>query len=370
MSVDNGAKNGKISRRLSSCVSAGGVLIGGGNRITVQSMTNTPTEDFDKTFAQITALADSGCDIVRVSVYNKECIPSVKRLVESCKVPLVADIHFDHTLALASAEAGIQKLRINPGNIGGEKNVKLLADCARAHKIPIRIGVNSGSVEKALVKEYGVTPFSMVKSALEHVRLLEQQGFYDIVISVKGSSVASTVEANRLLAKDCGYPLHLGVTEAGTYDDSIVKSSVGIGALLMEGIGDTIRVSISGSPLPEGPAGVAILKAVGAREHGVEVVACPTCGRTCIDIEGIANAVKRRTGHIEAPVTVAVMGCVVNGPGEARQADIGVAGVPGGGCAIFMGDEVIKMSNSGSEPVIAELVRRIEIIAGQCRHKT
>ncbi len=353
---------GMAQRRPSKSVNAGGVLIGGGSRVSVQSMTNTKTEDFEKTLEQINELAVLGCDIVRVSVYDKSCVPSLKRLVEKSPVPLVADIHFDHDLAIKSAEVGVHKLRINPGNIGGEKNVKKLADCAKAHGIPIRIGVNSGSVEKHLIRKYGVTPAAMVESAMSHARLLEEQGFFDIVISVKGSGVQTTVQANRLLAAACEYPLHLGITEAGTYEDSIVKSSVGIGALLMEGIGDTIRVSISGSPLPEVAAGISMLKAAGLREGGVEVVACPTCGRTCMNIEEIARQVKRRTGHLNESVKVAVMGCVVNGPGEAKQADIGIAGTPDGGGAIFVGDQVIKLQHSGD--AVDELVRRIEEIAG------
>ncbi len=307
-------------------VTCGAVKIGGGAPVSIQSMTNTDTRDVEATLAQIRALADAGCDIVRVSVYDEACAQAVRALVDGSPVPLVADIHFDHKLALRSAENGIHKLRINPGNIGGAANVRAVADCAKAHGIPIRIGINSGSVEKDLLAKYGgPTPDAMLESALSHAKMLEDCGFYDIVISIKGSGVRDTVEANRLLARACDYPLHLGITEAGLPGQGTVKSAIGIGALLLSGIGDTVRVSLSGDPVPEAGAALSILRALGLRS-GVEIVSCPTCGRTCVDVAGIAKQVEDATRGWTEDIKVAVMGCVVNGPGEAREADLGIAG--------------------------------------------
>ena len=307
-------------------VLCGNVPIGGGAPVTIQSMTNTDTRDVEATVAQIRALADAGCDIVRVSVYDEACAEAVRSLVDASPVPLVADIHFDHRLAVQAVEQGIQKLRINPGNIGGEKNVRIVADCAKAHSVPIRIGVNSGSVERELLEKYGgPTPEAMVESALTHARMLEACGFYDTVISVKASSVRDTVQANRLLASRCEYPLHLGVTEAGLPGQGTVKSAMGIGSLLLDGIGDTVRVSLSGDPVPEIAAALSILRGIGLR-GGVEVISCPTCGRTCVDVAGIARQVEEATSGWRESIRVAVMGCVVNGPGEAREADLGIAG--------------------------------------------
>lgn len=316
-------------------VSCGGVKIGGGAPISVQSMTNTATSDVGATLAQIRALAEAGCDIVRVSVYDQACADAVRSLVDASPVPLVADIHFDYRLAIAAVENGIHKLRINPGNIGGADKVRAVADCVKRHGVPVRIGVNSGSVEKPLLDKYGgPTPQAMVDSALAHARLLENEGFDDIVISVKASEVRAMVEAYRMLSKACGYPLHLGVTEAGLPGQGTVKSAIGIGALLLDGIGDTIRVSLSGDPVPEGPAGISILRALDLRK-GVDVISCPTCGRTGgIDVAAVAKQVEDATRDWTQPLKVAVMGCVVNGPGEAREADLGIAG-GGSGCVLF-----------------------------------
>lgn len=350
-----------ILRRASRQVHVGGVAVGGSAPISVQSMTNTKTEDAEATLEQVRALASRGCDIVRVSVYNAECADAIAAIVAGSPVPIVADIHYDAALAVAAIERGVHKLRINPGNIGSEQNVRRVADCARAHGVPIRIGVNSGSVERALLAKYGsATPEAMVESALGHARLLEKAGFDDIVISVKSTDVAGTVLANRILADRCAYPLHIGITEAGTAETGMVKSAAGIGALLLEGIGDTIRVSLTGSPLPEADAGLAILRTCGMRCDRPTVISCPTCGRTTIPVERIAREVEARISHLRADVKVAVMGCVVNGPGEARQADIGIAGMKGGGAAIFMGDEVIKCA---PERAVDELVARVERIA-------
>ena len=319
-------------------VFVGSIPIGGGAPVTVQTMTNTDTRDVEATLAQIRAMAAAGADIVRVSVYDEACAKAVRALVDGSPVPLVADIHFDHKLAIKSIENGIAKVRINPGNIGGEDKVRLLADCLKQHHIPVRIGVNSGSIEKEILEKYGgVTAEGMVESGMNHARMLEKCGFDDIVLSYKATDIKTMVQACRLAAKVSDYPQHIGVTESGTADVGIVKSAVGIGTLLMEGIGDTIRVSISGDPVQEVPAGINILRACGLRNDFVEIVSCPTCGRTCIDVEGIANAVRQNTLDIKKHIKVAVMGCIVNGPGEAREADLGVCGGKDGGALIVKG---------------------------------
>ncbi|MEE1200725.1 MAG: flavodoxin-dependent (E)-4-hydroxy-3-methylbut-2-enyl-diphosphate synthase, partial [Christensenellales bacterium] len=299
-------------------VYAGKTAIGGGAPVTVQTMTNTDTRDVEATLRQIRAMADAGADIVRMSVYDEACADAVRPLVDASPVPLVADIHFDYRLAIRSIENGIAKVRINPGNIGGAQNVRILADCLKQHHIPVRIGVNSGSIERDLLEKYGgVTPEGMVESGLNHARMLEQAGYDNIVLSFKATDVHKMVRACRLAARSCDYPQHIGVTESGTADVGIVKSAVGIGALLLDGIGDTIRVSLSGDPVQEVPAGLSILRACGVRRDCVEIISCPTCGRTCIDVEGIARRVRAETADIRLPIKVAVMGCVVNGPGEA-----------------------------------------------------
>ena len=321
-------------------VIVGGVPIGGGAPVTVQTMTNTDTRDVEATLAQIRRMAQAGADIVRVSVYDQACARAVRSLVDASPLPLVADIHFDHRLAIQSAENGIHKVRINPGNIGGEANVKKVADCLKRHGVPVRIGVNSGSVEREILQKYGgVTPEGMVESGLNHARMLERVGFEDIVLSFKATNVQTMVRACRLAHELTGYPQHIGVTESGTADVGIVKSAVGIGALLLDGIGDTIRVSLSGDPVQEVPAGLSILRACGIRRDGLEIISCPTCGRTGIDVEGIARRVREACDHIHVPLKVAVMGCVVNGPGEAREADLGVAGGGDGRGILFVRDQ-------------------------------
>ena len=329
---------------MTKTVRVGSLPLGGGNPVLVQSMTNTDTRDVESTLAQIRALADAGCDLVRVSVYDKACAEAVRALVDGSPVPLVADIHFDHKLAVRAAENGIAKLRINPGNIGGEANVRVLADCAKAHHIPIRIGVNSGSAEKDLLEKYGgPTPECLVESALGHARLLEKAGFEDIVLSMKSSDVRQTVAAYRLAHERCDYPLHLGVTEAGLPGQGTVKSAIGIGALLLDGIGDTVRVSLSGDPLPEAKAAWDILRALELRIRGVQLIACPTCGRTCIPVAKIAEQVERELSDITVPLKVAVMGCVVNGPGEGREADVGIAGGKTGGALFVRGQAPVRV---------------------------
>ena len=325
-------------------VQVGSVRIGGGAPVSVQSMTNTDTADVEKTLSQIRALTVAGADIVRVSVYNEACADAVRALVDGSPVPLVADIHFDYKLAIKAVENGIHKLRINPGNIGGEKNVRILADCVKAHHIPVRIGVNSGSVEKDILAKYGgPTPQGMVESALAHAKMLENCGFYDMVLSMKASNVPDTVAAYRLASAQCDYPLHLGVTEAGLPEQGKIKSAIGIGALLLDGIGDTIRVSLTGDPCLEPPAGIEILQDVGLRRDFVQYVSCPTCGRTQIDLITLANQVEKLVAQYDLDLRVAVMGCVVNGPGEAREADLGVAGGCGEGLLFKKGKILRKM---------------------------
>ncbi len=344
-------------KKLTRQVTAGSVRIGGGAPVSVQSMTNTDTADVEATLAQIRALAAAGADIVRVSVYNEACARAVRALVDGSPVPLVADIHFDHKLALAAVENGIHKLRINPGNIGGAQNVRVLADCVKAHHIPVRIGVNSGSVEKDILARYGgPTPQGMVESALSHAKLLEDCGFSDIVLSMKASNVPDTVAAYRLASAQCDYPLHLGVTEAGLPEQGRLKSAIGIGALLLDGIGDTIRVSLTGDPCLEPPAGIEILQHCGLRTDCVQFVSCPTCGRTCIDVGGIMARVQEELRGVRAPFKVAVMGCVVNGPGEAREADIGICGGGNGaGLLIKKGEAPRKVTGDLAGILIDEI---------------
>ena len=336
-------------------VAVGNLTLGSGQPVWVQSMTNTDTRDTEATLAQIRALANAGCDIVRVSVYDEACARAVRALVDGSPVPLVADIHFDYELAIQAAENGIAKLRINPGNIGGEDRVRKLADCAKAHHIPIRIGVNSGSVEKDLLARYGgPTAEALVESALGHARLLEKAGFEDIVLSMKSSDVRLTVDAYRLARQRCDYPLHVGVTEAGLPGQGTVKSAIGIGALLLDGIGETIRVSLSGDPLPEAAAAWDILRALNLRIRGPQLIACPTCGRTCVPVADIARKVEEALKDLTVPLTVAVMGCVVNGPGEAREADVGIAGGKTGGALFVRGEAPRKVEGDLADILIRE----------------
>ena len=310
----------------------GGVAVGGGAPVSVQTMCNTKTWDVEATVAQIRAMQAAGADIVRIAVPDMAAAQAVSAIKEQVSVPLVADIHFDYRLALEAASRGIDKIRINPGNIGGEENVRAVAEACRARHIPIRIGVNAGSLEKRLLEKYGhPCAEAMVESAKGHAQLLERWGFDDICLSLKTSSVPLTVETYRLAAETFDYPLHLGVTETGTEWNGTIQSAVGIGTLLCEGIGNTIRVSLTADPVREVSAGIAILKAAGLRPGGVKFVSCPTCGRTEIDLIGLATQVENRVRHMQRDITVAVMGCIVNGPGEAREADYGIAGGKGKG---------------------------------------
>ena len=342
-------------------VQVGQIKMGGGAPVVIQSMTNTDTRDVEKTASQVRALCRAGCELVRMSVYDSACVDAIARIKAETAVPLAADIHFDHRLAIASIEAGIDKLRINPGNIGSRAKVREVVAAAKDHGVPIRIGVNAGSLEKELLEKYqGPTAEALVDSALGHVRILEDEQFDQIVLSVKHSHVPTMVRAYRLLSERTNYPLHLGVTESGTCAMGTVKSAVGIGSLLLDGIGDTIRVSLAGDPLQEVPVAKRILKAAGLRTQGVEVIACPTCGRTTIEVERIAMEVEKRLSHIESPLKVAVMGCVVNGPGEAREADIGIAGAAGDAILFQHGEKIGKVEG---HDLVGILVREAEALA-------
>lgn len=307
-------------------VKVGNVYLGGDNPILVQSMLNVKSKDVQGNVRQAVALEKEGCQIVRVSVPTLEDVRLIEAIKKEVKIPLVADIHFDHRIAIAAVEAGIDKVRINPGNIGDDDRVRQVVKACRAHNVPIRIGVNAGSLEKDILAKYGaLTPDALCESAMYHIRLLEKFDFNDIVVSIKSSNVPTMVQAYRQLDKMCNYPLHLGVTEAGTYRMGLIKSGMGIGALLMDGIGDTLRVSLTDSPLKEIPAGFDILRAAGIKVPGPEIISCPTCGRTNLDVAAIATQVEERLKGINKDIKVAVMGCAVNGPGEAREADIGIA---------------------------------------------
>ena len=347
----------RMQRRVTHQVKAGSVTIGGGARVSVQSMLNKPSHDIEGSVAQALELERAGCDIIRAAVPDQDAVKLIAALKEKCSAPIVADIHFDYRLALESAAAGADKIRVNPGNIGGQDRVKAVADACRARNVPIRIGVNSGSLEKELLAKYGApTPEAMAESAMNHARLLERCDFYDIVISLKSSDVAATVRAYEILAEQCDYPLHVGVTEAGTTRMGVVKSSIGIGALLLQGIGDTIRVSLTAQPAEEVKAARDILRALG-QGSGPDIVSCPTCGRTRIDLIKIANEVEQRLAGCEKRITVAIMGCAVNGPGEAREADIGLAG--GEGCALlFRRGEILR--KVPEDRAIDELMEEIE----------
>ena len=349
----------ELPRKQTRQLKLGSVRIGGGAPIVVQSMTNTDTRDVEATLGQIKRLHDAGCEIVRVAVPDETAARALRAIHDASPIPVIADIHFDYRLALMALEAGLEGLRINPGNIGERKNVEMVVDAAKARGAVIRVGVNSGSVEKRLLEQYGgPTPQAMVESALGHVRILEEHGFYDTKISIKSSSVLNTIECYRLLSQRCDYPLHLGVTEAGGVLRGAIKSSVGMGVLLSEGIGDTLRVSLTAAPEEEMTVAWELLHALGMRQRGPEIISCPTCGRTEIDLIGLAQEVERRLRTENAPIKVAVMGCVVNGPGEAREADLGMAGGRDKGI-IFRKGEVIR-SVRGQEALLAAFMEELD----------
>lgn len=345
-------------RIMTKTVTVGSVSIGGGLPVAVQSMTNTDTRDVQATLRQLDALAEAGCDIARLAIPDAEAADAFAAIVAKSRLPLVADIHFDHRLALACIRAGAHKIRINPGNIGGADKLAAVTALARERGIPIRIGVNSGSIEKDILARHGGKPTAkgIVESALHMVKALEDLDFVDIVVSLKSSDTAMTVESYRMMSARCGYPLHVGVTEAGTIYNGIIKSSVGIGALLLDGIGDTIRVSLTADPVEEIKAGKAILKACGLLKEGVEIISCPTCGRCGIDLQRIATEVEEKLRGIKKPLKVAVMGCVVNGPGEARECDIGIAGAEGS-AVLFKDGKVLRKVRE--EDIVAELLAEI-----------
>ena len=340
----NGGKRMEDYRNKTKKVQIGNVCIGGGERIAIQSMTNTKTEDVEACVAQILKLEKAGCDIIRVAVPTMEAAESIRKIKEQIHIPLVADIHFDYRLAIAAIENGADKIRINPGNIGDEKRVRAVVEKAKEYNIPIRVGVNSGSLEKHLVEKYhGVTAEGLVESALDKVHMIEEMGYDNLVVSIKSSDVMMCVKAHGLLAPVCPYPLHVGITESGTLLAGNIKSSIGLGLILSQGIGDTIRVSLTGDPVEEIKSAKLILKTLGLRKGGIEVVSCPTCGRTKIDLIGLANKVEEMVADIPLDIKVAVMGCVVNGPGEAKEADIGIAGGIGEGLLIKKGEVVKKV---------------------------
>ena len=331
-------------RNHTKVIHIGNQVIGGGNPILIQSMTNTRTEDVKKTIEQIQALESAGCEIVRCTIPTLEAAKAIAEIKKEVKIPIVGDIHFDYKMAIAAMENGVDKIRINPGNIGGIDNVKAVVDVAKERNIPIRVGVNSGSLEKNLVEKYnGVTAEGIVESALDKVKMIEDLGYDNLVISIKSSDVLMCVKAHELLVKETNYPLHVGITESGTLTSGNIKSALGLGLILHQGIGDTIRVSLTGDPVEEIKSAKLSLRTLGLRKGGIEVVSCPTCGRTKIDLIGLANEVEKLVANYDLDIKVAVMGCVVNGPGEAKEADIGIAGGIGEGLLIKKGEIIRKV---------------------------
>lgn len=353
-----------IVRRQTRKIEIGNVPVGGGSPITVQSMTNTDTRDVAATVAQIHKLEQAGCELIRVAVLDLEAAAALTRIRESISIPLIADIHFDHRLAVAAMEHGAQAIRINPGNLGGPARLARVVDAARAHRVPIRVGVNSGSIEKDLLKTHGYpspeNPAALIESALRNVRLLEELGFHEMKISIKSSDTLTTISGYQALSEKTDYPLHLGVTEAGGLIAGTVKSSVALGILLSQGIGDTFRISLTRDPVEEVRVGYELLRALKIRERGPELISCPTCGRTRIDLFSLAEAVERYVQTMTAPIRVAVMGCVVNGPGEAKEADIGIAGGNGVGIVFKKGQLYKKVREEELLTVFLQELERME----------
>ena len=347
-----------MTRRKTRQIAIGSVKIGSNFPISVQSMTNTDTVDVKATVNQIKALERAGCEIVRVAVPNMEAAEAVGKIKKSINIPLIADIHFDYRLALKSIDNGVDGLRLNPGNIGDKERIKTVVKAAKEKKIPIRIGVNAGSLEKDILEKYKhPTPEAMVESALRHIKILEDLDFHDIKVSLKASDVWKTIDAYRLLSKKVDYPFHIGITEAGTIFSGTIKSAAGLGILLAEGIGDTLRVSLTGDPVEEVRVGWEILKAMKLRERGVNIISCPTCGRIKLDIITLANEIEKRLSHITKPINIAVMGCVVNGPGEAIESDIGIAGGDGVGMLYIKGKPAKKIKE---KDIVEAIVREVE----------
>ena len=344
-------------------IRVGAVAMGGRAPISIQSMTNTDTRDVQATIAQILRLEQAGCEIIRISVFDGECVRAIPAIRSAVNIPLVADIHFDYRLAIGSMENGVDKIRFNPGNIGGRENIRRLVSCAKAHGVPIRIGVNSGSVEKDVLEKFGgPTPEAMVESAMKHVRILEKEGFEDIVLSIKASNAPDTVAAYRLISRCAQYPLHIGVTEAGPGETAVIKSAVGLGALLLDGIGDTIRVSITGDPVKEVWAAKSILQAAGARRTGIEIISCPTCGRTRVDLEKMVMEIEAALPNTDVPLKIAVMGCAVNGPGEVREADMGIAFGDGMGVVFIKGEPAYSAE---AEELTPRFIQDVEKLISQ-----
>ena len=341
-------------------IMVGGIPIGGGAPVVIQSMLNTKTTDVEGSLEQIRKLKTAGCQIARLAVPSMEAADAFADICNESALPLVADIHFDYKLAIAAAQGGASKIRINPGNIGGEDRVKAVVDVCKDRKIPIRIGVNGGSLDKKLLEKYGhPTADALVESAFQHLELLEKQGFYDTCVSMKSSTVPTMVAAARLFRSRCDYPIHIGVTETGPVRMGLMKSAMGIGALLLDGIGDTIRVSLTDDPVEEVYAAKDILKAAGLRKEGVNIISCPTCGRTQIDLIGLVNRVDEALKDCQKPITVAVMGCIVNGPGEAREADIGIAGGDGCGMLFEKGQQIMKLPYDELLPALLERIEQM-----------
>lgn len=352
-----------LPRNKTRPVKVGNVTIGGDAPVSVQSMTKTHTSDIKATVKQIKDLEKAGCQIIRVAVKDEKDAASLKKIKEQISIPLVADIHFDYKLALTALESGVDKLRINPGNIGSEDRIKAVVSSAKEKKVPIRIGVNSGSLEKDILEKYGhPSAEALVESALKHVKILERLHFEDIVISIKSSGVAKTIEAYELLSRSVVYPLHVGITESGIPRTGIIRSSVGIGAILSRGIGDTIRVSLTGNPVEEVRVGFEILRSLGLYSKGIEIISCPTCGRLGFDLEKVVNQIEEKTRHIKTPLKVAIMGCVVNGPGEAAEADLGLAGGEGQGLIFKKGVMVRKVKE---KDMVSELLKEIETMSNK-----
>lgn len=342
---------------MSKMIHIGQVAIGGENPVAIQSMTNTKTSDLTATAAQIKALTKAGCELIRLSAPDEASAKAFRALKKNTAVPLIADIHFDYKLAVTAIENGADKIRINPGNIGDDEKVKAVVDAAKSAGIPIRVGVNGGSLEKEILEKHGNTAEGLSASALNNVRRLEGMGFYNMVVSIKSSSVQKTIDANRILAETVDYPIHIGVTEAGTFDNAVIKSAAAFSPLLLEGIGDTVRVSISGDPVQEIYAAKKILSAIGVRKFGVEIIACPTCARTDIDVEKLAGQIEAALADYEKPLSVAVMGCAVNGPGEAKEADIGIAGGKGEALVFAKGEKLFKVKEAD---ILETLVKYIK----------
>ena len=352
-----------MERKLTRAIQVGKIKIGGGAPVSVQSMTNTKTTDTESTVAQIIQLQKAGCDIVRLAVPDMSAAKNLGNIISAVDVPIIADIHFDYKLALESINQGVAALRLNPGNIGGAAHVREVVAAAKEKNIPIRIGVNAGSLSRKLLQKYGgATAEALVESALEHVKILENEKFFDIKISLKAHDVPLTLAAYRLISQQLDYPLHLGITEAGTVNTGVIKSAVGIGALLAEGIGDTIRVSLTGDPVVEVKVANEILKSLGLRDYGATLIACPTCGRTTINLPEIAGQVEQKLSEVKKNITVAVMGCIVNGPGEARTADVGIAGSDGEGIIFRKGEIVRRVPES---ELVAELFKELDAILSE-----